>query len=870
MALKRALLALAASFLVTSCAGEPFSEVLVIVDAQEGVQMQAARLRLFVWSGDEIPTDEPDVPAHMVVIGDDEALSFPFSFGIKPIDNDANRRFRVEAAALTADSDTNPVAVVRATTGFLSGEIRQLRLVLEDACIDVDCSAPLSCRDGHCVNGDIDGSTLPPYGVVGCGDGFLDAGERCDDGNLRDNDGCSATCTPEGSCDAPIDLALAGATLSDGAYVYYGDTADEMDHAVGSCAAAEDGKDVVLRFVPEDDGRIEVSTEGAATVFDTVIYARSECIVPMPEFACNDNVNPGVPTSRMQLDVMDGEPVYLFVDGNGTSAGTFQVTVRMSGGPGTDCSMPIPIEPDADGVFHVTGTTIGAFDDAQGTCAMANGAPEVVYQFTPPADGRIGASTQGMTVFDTVLYARSACDDSGAEVVCNDNDAPGLVSSRLQTDVAEGEPVYLFVDGNNAISLGDYELDFWYVANDATGSGTCDAPTEITVPAEGGTYSDTGSTARAFSDLDAATDCATSGGAPEHVYHFTTPAEGRYVASTEGSTTFDTVLYARDVCEAPPERICNNDVQAGFVTSRIQGYVNEGDELYFVVDGNGPTSRGDYQLDFRYLPYPVEGACDGPIDISLDARTATVTGSTATAFDNGAGDCGGEDALDVVYQVTAPGVGRVGLSTEGGTGFDTALHARSIMTGCGPDALSELGCNDNVAPGFTTSRLEILDAPSMLFVYVDGETPFAQGDYTLDAWYQPFDDVGTCDAPKPISIDLMEELTETDTTLHAFDDTKSAGASCVVDGAPDFAYLVTPARTGLLTISVETADGWGPSLYYGGGVCSAAEASGTCTIPTGNTTTLSFTATMGVAYLIVVDSLTTTSGGDFVATFSLD
>src|SRR6185295_8514255 len=33
----------------------------------------------------------------------------------------------------------------------------------------------------------------------GCGDGILQAGEQCDDGNLKDGDGCSATCTLEAS-----------------------------------------------------------------------------------------------------------------------------------------------------------------------------------------------------------------------------------------------------------------------------------------------------------------------------------------------------------------------------------------------------------------------------------------------------------------------------------------------------------------------------------------------------------------------------------------------------------------------------------------------------------------------------------------------
>ncbi|UCF34440.1 MAG: DUF4215 domain-containing protein [Phycisphaerales bacterium] len=42
------------------------------------------------------------------------------------------------------------------------------------------------------------GAMLIPYPI--CGDGILDPGEECDDGNNEDGDGCSATCELEGYC----------------------------------------------------------------------------------------------------------------------------------------------------------------------------------------------------------------------------------------------------------------------------------------------------------------------------------------------------------------------------------------------------------------------------------------------------------------------------------------------------------------------------------------------------------------------------------------------------------------------------------------------------------------------------------------------
>lgn len=55
------------------------------------------------------------------------------------------------------------------------------------SCISTECDAGLACAEGECV---------PLQGP--CGNGMLDAGEDCDDGNLTDADGCNADCRPSG------------------------------------------------------------------------------------------------------------------------------------------------------------------------------------------------------------------------------------------------------------------------------------------------------------------------------------------------------------------------------------------------------------------------------------------------------------------------------------------------------------------------------------------------------------------------------------------------------------------------------------------------------------------------------------------------
>ncbi len=52
--------------------------------------------------------------------------------------------------------------------------------------------------------GTLNGWTLA-VSATACGDGVLDAGEQCDDGNATDGDGCDSTCTPSGPRDTGVE-----------------------------------------------------------------------------------------------------------------------------------------------------------------------------------------------------------------------------------------------------------------------------------------------------------------------------------------------------------------------------------------------------------------------------------------------------------------------------------------------------------------------------------------------------------------------------------------------------------------------------------------------------------------------------------------
>jgi cysteine-rich repeat protein len=53
------------------------------------------------------------------------------------------------------------------------------------------------CDDGNTMNGDGCSAGCTTEAAPCCGDGHLDAGEECDDGNTSNNDGCSSACQIE-------------------------------------------------------------------------------------------------------------------------------------------------------------------------------------------------------------------------------------------------------------------------------------------------------------------------------------------------------------------------------------------------------------------------------------------------------------------------------------------------------------------------------------------------------------------------------------------------------------------------------------------------------------------------------------------------
>ncbi len=166
-----------------------------------------------------------------------------------------------------------------------------------------------------------------PGMFASCGDGLLDGGEQCDDGNTVSGDGCSGTCTIEtvASCTITFDPPLCpdttpicGATFSGGSCAFAGlpfcydtgslsyestpgnpvtiDLADDLNSLLVFFAAAGTGQGVMTFFDAQD---VEVGAP---------LMTNGNCLALMP---ARQMVNFSSPVRRITFEPTGSDVVYV-------------------------------------------------------------------------------------------------------------------------------------------------------------------------------------------------------------------------------------------------------------------------------------------------------------------------------------------------------------------------------------------------------------------------------------------------------------------------------------------------------------------------------------------------------------------------------
>ena len=204
-------------------------------------------------------------------------------------------------------------------------------------------------------------------------------------------------------------------------------------------------------------------------------------------------------------------------------------------GDGT-CASPIDVS--ESGVFG--GRNDEAASSHVGRCA-GDGA-ELVHRLSVDEAKTVRLSTEG-SMYDTVLYVRTACETADSEIACNDDAV--AATSELWLEAEPDVDYFVFVDGFDPMAVGEYVLDV------DIGASLPPAPCETPIRGEVGVV-----TGRVTGPSRTAGTCGGEGGA-ERAVEFTAPVTDTFQFDASGST-FEPVLYSRRLCAAPgAETMCS-------------------------------------------------------------------------------------------------------------------------------------------------------------------------------------------------------------------------------------------------------------------------------------------------------------------------
>ncbi|MFT3766586.1 MAG: DUF4215 domain-containing protein [Minicystis sp.] len=422
-----------------------------------------------------------------------------------------------------------------------------------------------------------------------CGDGRVDPGEECDDGNSDDTDDCTSTCQVARCGDG---FVQPGEECDDGNF-------DDTDGCVAGCVAAACGDGFVQAGVEDcDDGNTDDGDACSSTC-----KAGSGCGNGMVEAgeACDDGnssnadaclntcVNATCGDGYAQIGVEECDDGN--TDDNDFCTNDCKVNTPMSYGcPG----IALTVAATAD--TTVTGDTMPAMDTAMGSCG-GDGAAEIVYKVTPESSGALVVTMSGINGGDPVLHARSGSCADGMELACADNTFAGGTES-IVIPVTAGSDYFVFADAY-AGTTAEFSLSLHL--QDAAPGDTCPGlPVSVAMGSDVTLTNNTAAASSAGSASYKGTGaCATSASTKDVVYAVTPAASGTLYVTMD--PTFDGQLYARSGSCTTGTQVACSETGGNGVAETISFPVTAGTKYSVFADGNA-GSAGSFTILFHLGP----------------------------------------------------------------------------------------------------------------------------------------------------------------------------------------------------------------------------------------------------------------------------
>jgi hypothetical protein len=288
--------------------------------------------------------------------------------------------------------------------------------------------------------------------------------------------------------------------------------------------------------------------------------------------------------------------------------------------------------------FLESGTTTGHVHDVDVhccdypySCFHISSAPDVVYAYAPPSDGRINVSLCG-SLYDTVL---DVLLEDGTSVACNDNSiwACGVAQSHLEAfRVNAGVTLYFVISGIGPAS-GEYLLN----VTEWTPSQTCTPSVQVHLP-EDAPHRQSGTTCGSGGSLYHNRTCLGGYGTGEQVfYQIEVSQDGCFDLVLDPKTSRTSSMALGDVC--PPAEGGSACLGASASISPVPHGISvdmKRGTYYLLVSSpideeEGETCLPEYELSISpcALP-PGNDSCENATELSA-SFPETITGTTRGA-----------------------------------------------------------------------------------------------------------------------------------------------------------------------------------------------------------------------------------------------
>lgn len=247
-------------------------------------------------------------------------------------------------------------------------------------------------------------------------------------------------------------------TLNGGAFSFSGDTRGAASDGEPQCDPRIDGgRDLFYTLPLTGKGRLTATLTPTSPNYDPVLMVASDTCTFAFNDACSNAPGAGA-TESVNLPVEPwggGSEVNFWIDGDGASSGSFEVTGTFTPAPADDvCASPTPLPLGST----VTGDLSNYFKETGSRPCSLGGGGDRWYRFNP---GNLGSVTLQLTAngFDGGVAVMRACDYSwGAVCDANAYSAPADAEDSVTFSVSKNTDYLVAVYATKFGGSGTYSL----------------------------------------------------------------------------------------------------------------------------------------------------------------------------------------------------------------------------------------------------------------------------------------------------------------------------------------------------------------------------------------------------------------------------